>query len=891
MDGSHVEHHTIVVVDVEGFGARRRTNTHQLVVRDGLYRVVRTAFDTIGVPWADCYREDRGDGMFVLAPASATKALFVDPLPRGLIAALRAHNDSRPDAERIRLRMALHAGDVHHDAHGVTSASLNLAFRLIDAAPLKAALASSPGVLAVITSEWFFEDVVRHHAAALPATYRPISFSQKETTASAWIALPDHPYPPAIAPTTPPGPQPWVVPRQLPLTVRDFTGRVEFLTALDALIPTEAEPDRSAIDTTQAVVISAVDGTAGIGKTTLAVHWAHRVQHRFPDGTLHINLRGYGPGDPATPGEVLDGFLRALGTPAERMPVGVDAQAALYRSLLGGRRMLIVLDNANSADQVRPLLPGASGCMVLVTSRDSLTGLVVTEAAHRLTLDLLAPAEALALVTGIITTERATAEPAAVADLIRLCARLPLALRIAAGRVAAHPRTTVGEVVAELVDDRDRLDVLSRGDDERTAVRKVFDWSYQRLSAEHARFFRRLGLHPGPDLSVDAAAAVAEVDVAAARGLLDDLASAHLIERTARGRYRFHDLLRAYSADQAHRVDHDEACGRALLTLLDWYAHHARICDELVFPANPRLPPQLAPPATRSAPTPDRTEALAWLQAERANLLATMREATRQGLNRHAIQLADSMRFLYVMGGWDDLLEVDSCGIAVAQDIGDAGAAASFLSRRGDTHIEARSWAVAEADIRQALALSQAIGDDLRHGWALNGLAIMFLTQERFDEAAAHLREALPLSRGVDTGRLEAVLEGNLCQACIGMGRYQKALEHGERSRDLRHRAGDLHGEPYTLHLLARAWQGLGDHRKVIDLCRQAIDVGREVGNLVDTVAAPLNTLAISLHHNGNTEEAIVRWTEAVILFDRYGRPRRAAEVRQRLRSARVGEA
>ncbi|MFD8496944.1 hypothetical protein [Amycolatopsis sp. NPDC059657] len=338
-----IKHHTVVVVDVEGFGDRRRTNTHQRGVRDGLYQVVKTAFDTVGVPWADCYHEDRGDAVFILAPATTPKALFVETLPPTLITALRVHNETHPDAQRIRLRMALHAGEVCYDDHGVTSASLTLAFRLINAAPLKTALASSPGVLAVITSNWFFDDVVRHSPGAAPATYRQVSVVEKETTTTGWITLPDHPYPPDAA--NAPAPE-RTVPRQLPLAVRDFTGRVEHLAALDKLIPPEDEAMR-------AVVISAVDGCAGIGKTTLAVHWAHRIQHRFPDGTLHINLRGYGPGEPATAGEALDGFLRALDTPADKMPTGADAQAALYRSLLNGRRMLIVLDNANSAAQVR----------------------------------------------------------------------------------------------------------------------------------------------------------------------------------------------------------------------------------------------------------------------------------------------------------------------------------------------------------------------------------------------------------------------------------------------------------------------------------------------------------------------------------------------------------
>jgi hypothetical protein len=249
------------------------------------------------------------------------------------------------------------------------------------------------------------------------------------------------------------------VPRQLPPVVRDFTGQAEHLADLDALLPGD-QADAATLPT--AAVISAVDGTAGIGKTTLAVWWAHRVQDHFPDGTLYANLRGYGTGEPATTGEVLDEFLRALGVLPERMPAGVEAQSGIFRSLLAARRVLIVLDNANHADQVRPLRPGTSGCVVVTTSRDSLTGLVVTEGAIRLTLDLRSENESVQLVSGVLGPGRAGVEATAVTELVRWCARLPLALRIAAGRAAARPHCTVADVVTELADERERLNSRSR---------------------------------------------------------------------------------------------------------------------------------------------------------------------------------------------------------------------------------------------------------------------------------------------------------------------------------------------------------------------------------------------------------------------------------------------
>ncbi|MEU0536210.1 AfsR/SARP family transcriptional regulator [Amycolatopsis tolypomycina] len=336
------------------------------------------------------------------------------------------------------------------------------------------------------------------------------------------------------------------VPRQLPPAIRDFTGRAGHLAALDALLPPTGRNGGPA------VVIAALDGPGGIGKTALAVHWAHRVRHRFPDGTLYADLRGYGPGRPASTDDVLDGFLAALGVPA---PAGSGAREGLFRSLLAGRRMLLVLDDAGSEEQVRPLLPGTPGCMVLTTSRDLLTGLVVTEAAHRLTVGPLTPPEALRLVTGIIGAARAAAERDAVAELIARCARWPLALRIAAGRAAAHEHATVDGIVAELADDRSRLDALSWGRDPRAAVRTVLGGSYDRLPPRQRLLFRRLGLHPGSDVSPPTAAALVGFSPRETHVLLHSLADAHLIEPVAGGRYRFHDLLRAYAAEQAREHD------------------------------------------------------------------------------------------------------------------------------------------------------------------------------------------------------------------------------------------------------------------------------------------------------------------------------------------------
>ncbi|MGH3992524.1 MAG: NB-ARC domain-containing protein, partial [Pseudonocardiaceae bacterium] len=274
-----------------------------------------------------------------------------------------------------------------------------------------------------------------------------------------------------------------------------------------------------------------MSGTAGVGKTALAIRWAHHVRAEFPDGQLHVNLRGYDPDQPMAPGDALAGFLRALGMPGHNIPLELDERAAAYRSLLDGRRMLVVLDNAATVEQIRPLLPGARSCLVVVTSRDAMTGLVARHGARRLDLDLLPPEDAVALLRALIG-RRVDAEPDAAATLAEQCARLPLALRVAAELATARPASSVTELVAELADEQRRLDLLDAGGDPRTAVSAVFSWSYQHLPADAARAFRILGLHPGPDVDPYATAALTDTSVERARSLLDLLTRAHLIQST-----------------------------------------------------------------------------------------------------------------------------------------------------------------------------------------------------------------------------------------------------------------------------------------------------------------------------------------------------------------------
>lgn len=668
------------------------------------------------------------------------------------------------------------------------------------------------------------------------------------------------------------------VPRQLPLAASGFVGRAEHVAALDALLP---NGERSGSD---AVIISALDGTAGVGKTTLAVHWAHRVQHHFPDGTLYANLRGYGPGEPASAAEVLDGFLYALGVPSQRIPVSLDARVGLYRSMLAGRRLLILLDNAHAASQVRPLLPGSPSSLVLVTSRASLTGLVVNDGATRVTLDLLTPEEATDLVREIVGERRLDAEPHAVAQLIRQCARLPLALRIAAGRAATQPHLDIADLVSEIADDQRRWNALSLRGDEDTAVRAVFDWSYNRLSSEQAHAFRRLGLHPGPEFSLHAAAAVTGRTVAEAGWVLNALADAYLVEPVSRDRYRLHDLLRAYAADRANYDYDPDELDHIRKKLLEWYAHHAIAVYVKVYPAHASWHPALE---FEVSTYPElkftlASEAQAWLDSERDNMIAACRDAGRHQLQRLTILLTYATAITSCWRGrWDDVYDMCRLGVDMARRCGDRVAEAHALTLWASAQYVVSRWDDAAATLQTALEVARDVRDPVLEAQVLNELGLMHLEHGEHAEAAVWLQAALPLSPGAQRGRLEAVIEGNLSAACTGLGNYHQALQHAKRELNLRQQAGDREDESWRHMALAK--QHIGAHSEAIVLCEKALNIERDL-RIPSDFAATLAILGTSLHYIGDTSRAVACWREALEIFDERA-DHRAANLRDRLRA------
>jgi DNA-binding SARP family transcriptional activator len=424
------------------------------------------------------------------------------------------------------------------------------------------------------------------------------------------------------------------VPRQLPPGVPAFTGRTAELADLDA-IGTAGKDSASA-------AIVAVSGMAGVGKTAFAVHWARRSAHRFRDGQLYADLRGFGPADaPAPVTEVIGGFLTALGVPPGRVPAGQDEQVALYRSLLAGQQMLIILDNARDEQQVRPLLPGNPGSLVLATSRNQLTGLAATNGARLVTLDVLTHGEAVRLLTARLGRQ-ASAAPAAISEVAALCARLPFALAVAVARAAARPSFPLTALAAEFRDAAGRLDALDSGDPA-ASVRSLFSWSYQQLSAEAARMFRLLSLHPGADITAPAAVSMTGADETAGRRALRELSRAHVLSEHLPGRYTVHELLRVYAADQARTRDSQPERTAAIGRLLDHYLHTAIRGALLLDPA--REPMELIAPAPGVTPErlADIRQALGWFKAEQHVLAAAVALAAASGLDAHAWEISQAM--------------------------------------------------------------------------------------------------------------------------------------------------------------------------------------------------------------------------------------------------------
>ncbi|MFF5533504.1 BTAD domain-containing putative transcriptional regulator [Streptomyces cinerochromogenes] len=669
-----------------------------------------------------------------------------------------------------------------------------------------------------------------------------------------------------------------VVPAQLPHDLAAFTGRQAELAELLDPLAEAAEPAGT-------VLISALGGMAGVGKTTLAVHWAHRVADRYPDGQLYVDLRGFAPSGSATdPGEAVRGFLHALGVPPEHVPRGLAAQSALYRSVLAGRRVLVLLDNARDAEQVRPLLPGTPGCLAIVTSRDELTGLLAAHGARSLTLRPFDAGQARDLLAGRLGAARIAAEPRAVDEIVTRCAGLPLALACVAARAALRPTFPLAAVAAELREAPGSLDAFTRPGTP-VDVSTVFSWSTRAVSPAAARLFRLLALHPGPDVCAASAAALAGLSRRQARSLLAELAGVHLLTEPAPGRYGFHDLLRAHAGDllaEHHtEAERQEARGR----LFGHYAHAAHAAGALLDPAGDAPGPAPGTPAGQAVPFADDTAALEWLTAEHPALPALVQAAAASGHDRWACLLAWSLEpYFERRGHWHEGLAAQRVALGAARRLADPALEARAL--RGVARAEGRLGLLDGSRDRldRALALFTTVGDTL--GLAGTHRSLGWLCEQEGDLPGAlrHNRLALDLYRTAGSRPAQASALNSVGWYHALLGEYRPALAHCFEALTLLQDLGDRYGQAAAWDSIAYAYHHLGRHPHALLGYRNALTLYRALG-VPYPEADTLTRMGDTHLATGDREGARAAWERALALLTALGHPD-ADRVRERLGGA-----
>jgi tetratricopeptide (TPR) repeat protein len=594
------------------------------------------------------------------------------------------------------------------------------------------------------------------------------------------------------------------VPRQLPGAPRGFVGRERELSALAQA----ADEDYNGGDGGSGVRLVVLEGTAGAGKSALAVRFAHQMQGRFPDGQLFVNLRGYDPGPPLSPGAALERFLHALGVAGAAVSADLEERAELYRTLLAERSVLIVLDNAATAGQVRPLLPGGTGCLVLVTTRGRLSALSAREGARRITVKLLEQSEAVALIRQVTSDYRQDDDPAEVAALAALCAGLPLALRIAAERAAARPFLPLAELIGQLRAHSTLWDALSSDPEtEADAVRTVFSWSYRTLPPAAARAFRRLGLHPGPDLGTGAAAALLDCPAHTAREMLDALAGAHLLEQTGPARYQFHDLLRAYAADQAELEEPPEERRAALERVTHWYlgAAHAAARAVQSIPRGP-LDALAAPEHPGEVRFSSGRAVADWYRLERENLLALARAAAREHLDRALWRLVLALEdVLDAAGALDERREFGELGLQAARRFGGPLAEPAMLQTLAYAHQAAGEVEQAAARHRDALQACTRLGYDEGVVRASNGLGTIHLRRRELPEAIDQFEQVAATALAAGLGVWHAQALTNLAYARLQQGLTEQAAALAQQAHDAYQSAGFTGATSIDPHLIAAA--------------------------------------------------------------------------------------
>jgi tetratricopeptide (TPR) repeat protein len=662
----------------------------------------------------------------------------------------------------------------------------------------------------------------------------------------------------APAGSAPTGDSRQIRPRQLPVSVQQLIGRSGHLAALAGLV------DQVRSSTGPVVIV--IEGMAGVGKTTLANHLAQSISDRFPDGQLYVNMRGYDHAvGPMTTGEVLPGFLDALGVAPRSFRVSPDDQAALYRSVLAGKHVLIVIDNARDAEQVRGLLPGGPGSLVLVTSRNQLAGLVA-EGAHLVRLDPFTPREAHELLDRRLGADRVERESQAASELIDLCAGLPLALSVAAAQAAMHPDFPLTALTG----------------DPATTTRSVFARSYHHLSDCAARTFRLLGIHPGPDISLPSVASLSAVPADQARRAIEELTRAHLLEEYLPGRFTFHALLRAYAAEQAERLDSAEERRAAAHRALDHYLHTAMLASARFAPYLPQLPLDPPQPGVVVTSIADATEAAAWFAAESPVLLAMIGYADATGFDLHAWQIPWTLSaYFRRRGRWSDHLATQTTAVAAANRLGDPVALAYSHFRLAHAQSYLGDNDAAWQNAQRAHELFRELGDRANEAGALNGLASMLEDQGRYSEALTLALDGLRMVEAAGLWSLQGTLENTAGWLYARLGEYELALSHCQRALNLHRQAGYRGGVADTLDSIGYIYRQRGEYAESGAHYELAVMAYREIGDPFGE-GQTLNGLGDTHAACSDAQAARKAWVEAAAILDGLSHPL-ADEVRAKL--------
>ncbi len=627
--------------------------------------------------------------------------------------------------------------------------------------------------------------------------------------------LAGEPSSPAVAVSTPvPNTDHVPPPRQLPSDVPGFVGRSEQLRALDRMLGEHTTTEGS-----RPVLTVVIHGVGGVGKTALAVRWAHTVAEQFPDGQLHLELRGYGPGEPMTATEALAVLLRALGVQDRAVPVAADERAALLRSVLAGRRVLIVLDNARSAEQVRPLLPGAD-CVVLITSRGQLRGLSTRDGARSLPLREMSDREAAVLLAATIGRRRIAAQPDGAAELAALCGRLPLALRITADLASRHPDLPLRELADELR--AQRLDTLADPADPAADPRAVFSWSYRALPAPDARVFRLLSVAPGSDIGVASAAALVGARTTEVRRVLDRLVAVHLLDHGRPGRYQFHDLVRVYAAE--HATQEDEA---AVRRLLHWYLQTMTAAVDVLRPGLHLCPTEARPAIEPVLRFHDGPDALEWYDAERGCALAAVRRAAEIGDHDTAWRFG-AVGFFLNRPWWDDWRTSCEIALASAVRVSNPVAQGAVLMNLGSVHSFLDDNAEALRCYRRAMRFLAEAGATAQVGTAYALIASVHEAQGRHPEALRSFEKSVAIARDAVDEPREAQALNNMAITYLSLGQPERSHEVSVRALRIRVSIGDRRGCAHTLDNLGDAYLALSEPAKAAECYHEALEIARD---------------------------------------------------------------